>query len=172
MAPHPLSRPRDTLIRAFLLSFIPTILLFDALPIYPRHLVPTTLLNIHAWYIDFFNDVLVKHSPSWYQSFLTIELGFELPVAIWSVGKLGAGNKNTGAVYPVLLVWAVVCALTTGVCVVEFLRSPEMSQKEKGMMAAMYGGYGLIFAAIGADVFGRMVKLAKHVGLEGAKKKL
>ncbi|KAI5788361.1 transmembrane protein 6/97 [Geopyxis carbonaria] len=150
-----LSRPRDTLITLFILSFIPTILFFDILHLYPAHLVPAVLLDTQEWYKTFFNDVLTIHHPAYFAFFKYVEAFYELPVALYAAWALARGG-GSGGVYAHLLVWAVVCALTTATCVWEYVVSEVMSEQERMVLVGMYGGYGLIFAAIAGDMFCRI----------------
>lgn len=77
---------------------------------------------------------------------------------MWIAAKLRSG-KASGTVYVNMLVWAVVCALTTALCVWEFVHSAEeMTDVQRWGLVGMYGGYLGIFGAMAWDVAGRLVK--------------
>jgi len=149
------SRPRDRFYIAFLLTYIPTILAFDCIPLYPVHLVPVALLDTHAWYKSFFNDQLAITLPAWFRFFFAIEACYELPLAIWGVYALSTKSPKAA---PHLLVWALVCFGTTATCLFEFYENPLMSGSEKMVIIAIYGSYGLIFGAMAMDMFCRIQK--------------
>lgn len=136
-----LSRPRDTLITLFIFSFVPTIVFFDIIHLYPTQLVPTVLLDTQEWYKTFFNDVLTIHHPPYFTYFKYVEAFYELPVALY--GVWGLSRKSQG-VYAHLLVWAIVGALTTFTCVWEYVVSEVMTEQERMVLVGMYGSYGVI----------------------------
>lgn len=149
--PHPLSRPHDVTIYApFLISFLLMATLFDCIPLYPASLVPAPMASVHAWYIDFFNDFLIREQPSWFKSFSITELVFEVPICWWAASQLRrlasaeGGKEGKGRVYPVLVVWGTVCAYTTWICVIEYAKSAALSEQERWILISMFGGYGAI----------------------------
>ena len=152
------SGDRDRLYVLFLTSFIPTILctpaiitlaiitdlhptVFDAIPLYPKSLVPKPLLATHQWYKAYFNDQIMITQPPWFRFFCFLELVYQLPVAAWGVWALATKSPKSPAH---LLVWAIVCAGTTFTTLVEFYHNPNMTDQEKATLIALYGFYGVI----------------------------
>jgi len=159
---------RDKLIVLFLASYTAAILLFDSVPLYPQIIVPAPILSTHQWYKDFFNDQLVIAQPSWFHFFSLIELFYQLPVVLWSVWALATNSPKAPAH---LLVWSVVCVGSTATCLYEFYHNQLMSETEKTMLISLYGLYGLIFAAIGADMFCRIQKTMAVAASQDSEKK-
>lgn len=155
MPPHPLSRTRDSLLYSpFLLNFCLLALILDLQPLYPSHLIPSPFRSLHAFYITTFNDYLARDQPLWFQHFAWTEAIFEIPIGLWAAGQFRslckdgrggvAGGKGRGKVYPVMVVWATVCAYTTWICVLEYVKSEVLNQKEKVMLVGMFGAYGVL----------------------------
>jgi hypothetical protein len=140
-SPPSTHRPRDRFYVFFLLSYIPTIILFDCQPLYPAWIIPTTLAETHDWYISFFGDPLISSQPAWFRFFTITELCYQLPMAIFLAHALWKKCPNA----PLhALLWGFWCAGTTATCVYEFYYDTTMSLLQKQMLSAMYGSYGLI----------------------------
>jgi len=139
----------------FLISYVPIILLFDCIPLYPKGILPPSMLSLHDWYKHSFNDQLVITQPPWFRFFNLTEPFYQLPVATWAIWAL----KSKSYKAPLhLVVWAVVCCGTTLTCMVDFWYNELLSQQELSVLLAMYGSYGVIFAVIGLDMFCRIQK--------------
>jgi len=149
-------RSRDNLYALFLVSYVLTIIFFDNLPLYPQHLVPPQLLELHTWYKNYYNDQLLITQPPWFRFFSLSEPFYQLPVSIWSVWALTTKNPKAPTH---LLVWAVVCCGTTLTCLFEFYHNTLMTDQEKKALFSMYGLYAAIFAGIGLDMFSRIQQI-------------
>ncbi|KAI5848857.1 transmembrane protein 6/97 [Tricharina praecox] len=165
----PLHRPRDSYYTLFLLSYIPTIILFDSLPLYPPSLIPSSLSSTHTWYLTTFNDPLVRLQPPWFKFFSLAELFYQLPVAAYLAWALG---KRAPSAPAHMLVWATLAAFTTATCCWEFYHSTLMTLQQKYMLGGMYGSYGLIFAIMAGDMFCRIQKTVSAAAKMAGQKKV
>ncbi|KAG5642947.1 hypothetical protein DXG03_001865 [Asterophora parasitica] len=162
-------RSRDRLYVLFFLSYIPVIIFFDSLPLWPSGLAPNNLLSLHKWYKNHFNDQLVITQPAWFRLFTLTEPFYQLPVAAWGIWALRSKSLKAPAH---LLLWAALTFGTTITCLFEFWHNQLMSEQEKLVLIAMYSSYAVIFGVIGVDMFCRIQKiLAAAAGsVEQAKK--
>jgi hypothetical protein len=185
-APPPTHRSRDRFYVLFLLSYIPTIVLFDCQPLYPTSLIPAPLAETHEWYLSFFADPLISSQPPWFRFFTLTEFCYQLPMAIYLAHALWKKCSNA----PLhMLLWAMWCAGTTATCVYEFYYDTTILLWQKQALSAMYGSYGLIcefsedmrmrtglrcartVAAIAVDMFCRIQKTLSAAATMGVEKK-
>lgn len=88
--------------------------------------------------------------PLWFQHFTYTELLFEVPIGLWAIGQLrslakgGGEKKPKGRVYPVMVVWATVCAYTTWICVLEYAKSAVISKTERWMLMGAFVPFGVL----------------------------
>jgi hypothetical protein len=134
-------RSRDRYYKLFLLSFIPTILFFDAQPLYPPNLVPTILSNIQSWYFAVFNDQLLARQPPWFHFFALTEIFYQFPAAVYIVYSL---HTRSPGVAPHTIIWATISTFTTATCLYEIYHDAVMTNTQKLMLGGMYGVYGAI----------------------------
>ncbi|GLB41168.1 putative membrane [Lyophyllum shimeji] len=165
----PTHRTRDSLYVLFFMSYIPIVLFVDSIPLYPRSIVPASLLSLHEWYKDHFNDQLVITQPAWFRFFALSEPLYQLPVAAWGIWALRSKSYKA---LPHLLVWGLVCCGTTLTCLFEFYHNTAMSDNEKLVLSAMYGSYAVIFGVIAADMFCRIQTILGAAARLGEDKKL
>ncbi|KAF8066885.1 transmembrane protein 6/97 [Lyophyllum atratum] len=152
----PTHRARDSLYVLFFLSYIPIVIFFDSLPLYPSGIAPASLLSLHHWYKTHFNDQLVIAQPAWFRLFTLTEPFYQLPVAAWGIWALRTKSYKAPAH---ILLWASVCFGTTITCLFEFYHNKLMTDQEKTVLYMMYGSYAIIFGAMGADMFCRIQKV-------------
>ncbi|ESK97750.1 hypothetical protein Moror_17376 [Moniliophthora roreri MCA 2997] len=115
------SRPLDLVYTLFFLVHIPATLLLDLQAIYPKHLVPSALASLQEWYIDFSGDPLISGMARglgnselrWFQSFVYLEMLFQLPTFIFGAKALIEGKRS---IYPLLCVYGASTATTTYPC--------------------------------------------------------
>jgi hypothetical protein len=124
-------RPRDRYYKLFLLSFIPTILFFDAQPLYPPNLVPTILSNIQSWYFAVFNDQLLARQPPWFHFFALTEIFYQFPAAVYIVYSL---HTRSPGVAPHTIIWATISTFTTATCLYEIYHDAVMTNTQKLML--------------------------------------
>ncbi|KAI5820687.1 transmembrane protein 6/97 [Pyronema omphalodes] len=153
------SRPRDKFYILFLISFIPTILFFDSVALYPEHLIPTPLQSLQIFYHSTFHDPLLINRPPWFHFFSLVELFYQFPAAVYIMYLL---KKRSYKAAPHTLVWATIAAGTTATCVYEFAVSDEMDNGMKWALGGMYGCYGLIFTIMAGDMFCRISRTLRE----------
>ncbi|KAG5636379.1 hypothetical protein H0H81_008271 [Sphagnurus paluster] len=164
----PTDRPRDALYALFFASYIPVVLFFDSLPLYPAGLAPKALLSVHEWYQGHFNDQLVITQPPWFRLFTLLEPLYQLPVAAWGIHALRTHSPRAPAH---LLLWSALCFGTTITCLFEFYHNEKMSAQEKGTLITMYGSYAVIFGTMMVDMFCRIQKILVAAARTGQDKK-
>ncbi|KAL7274511.1 hypothetical protein RUND412_002593 [Rhizina undulata] len=154
--PRPLvSRKRDLIYFTFFCIHVPIILFVDSIPYYPQSLVPQPLKDLHVYYCQTYNDQLVITKPGWFRTFAWVEILYQLPFGIWALVAIKREDPRT----PVhLLVFSVICAITTLPCLVEFYDNQAMSWDEKKTVWAFYSPYFVLFTLMGLDMIFRIQK--------------
>eukprot|EP00887_Chlorella_sp_A99_P002386 scaffold10.g2386.t1 len=69
----------DGLIIAFLVSHIPITLLVDGQAVLPKSWYPQSLLDVQSWYLDTYQDPLMRDLPLWFKSLVYTEVFLQLP---------------------------------------------------------------------------------------------
>ena len=114
---------------------------FDAVPLYPVNIVPAPLLTAQELYKKLFNDQLVATQPPWFHFFTLVEFIYQLPVVLWAIWALSTKSPKAPTH---LLVWALVCFITTLTCIYEFYENQVMTETQKTRVIGGYGLYAVI----------------------------
>jgi hypothetical protein len=88
-------KTRKTLL-LFFASHIPITLCMDIQAVFGAY-YPMLLRNVSAWYVDTFQDPLMRDAPIWFQSLLVCELLLQVPffvTACYFLGQAPAQPKN------------------------------------------------------------------------------
>lgn len=125
---------------------IPITLLIDLQAIFGKY-YPIVLQNTVTWYTDNFRDLLMLHTPAWFQSFIVAELLFQLP--FFFVATYGLLYKRNWLRIP-SIIYGTHVATTVWPILADLLMSSEHSYQEKTYLFAIYSPYFLIPAFIAA----------------------
>ncbi|KAF5391811.1 hypothetical protein D9757_001850 [Collybiopsis confluens] len=136
------SRPLDFVYFCFFLSHIPASLLLDFQILYPAQYVPSFLLDLRNWYIQFSADPLISGAARgagelvWFRCFAWLELLFQFPVFL--LGMKGLWN-NSRSIYVLLLAYGASTATTTLPCILYILK--EKSQVTEAQLLILLSSY-------------------------------
>ncbi|CAK7199905.1 hypothetical protein SEUCBS139899_002592 [Sporothrix eucalyptigena] len=167
---------RDRLWLVWFCIQIPVILCVDAVDHYPAWLCTDADAPLHflhtfrQWYVATYNDPLMDWTPakgaalgaggSWMSLFLWIELGFTLPVVLYSVYRFAQKKGTTGPFELLLVVYAFETALTTAVCIydVGFWSPAVYSTADKNVFRfQLFGPWFAMPALMFVDMYGRLL---------------
>lgn len=131
---------------AWYIIHIPITLLIDLQAIFGKH-YPLQLQSVVTWYTDNFRDLLMLHTPAWFQSFIVAELLFQLP--FFFVATYGLMYKKNWLRLP-SVIYGTHVATTVWPILADLLMSTQHSDSEKFYLFAIYSPYFLIPAFIAA----------------------
>ncbi|KAM0787650.1 hypothetical protein ACM66B_003714 [Microbotryomycetes sp. NB124-2] len=157
------ARTRDFVYIAFLVVHIPATLLVDL------HALPgTSNIVPRSWRIVY--DIAHKDDPllqaasspmfAWFQSFLLLELVFQLPtffVGAWALWQ----NKRT--IYPLLTIYGASTATTTLACLATLLQLPGLGRQRLIELLAMYVPFMLVPLCMAVDFGARTTAIIRRV---------
>ncbi|KIL69356.1 hypothetical protein M378DRAFT_184524 [Amanita muscaria Koide BX008] len=128
------ARPLDLLYFWFFVIHLPTSLLVDAQHFYPAWIVPSFAKSLVQTYLMMSNDPLLGSASGyfgpigdkmvWFNSFVTLELLFQVPVFILGARGLYKGSR---AIYVLILVYGASTFTTLIPCLAVVLSAPSTS---------------------------------------------
>ncbi|KIK63554.1 hypothetical protein GYMLUDRAFT_133462, partial [Collybiopsis luxurians FD-317 M1] len=138
------SRPLDLIYFCFFLSHIPASLLLDFQLLYPAEYVPTFLLSLRNWYIEFSADPLISGAARgatqdelvWFGCFAWLELLFQFPTFILGIRGLWNDSRS---IYVLILAYGASTATTTLPCILHILK--EKSQVTDAQLLILLSSY-------------------------------
>ncbi|GAA5849678.1 hypothetical protein JCM8547_000532 [Rhodosporidiobolus lusitaniae] len=157
----PSPRVRDWIYFAFLAVHIPATLLVDIQALFFAEAVsPAWLRQIYVFAAK--DDPLLTNANAplfaWFQSFIILEILFQVPV--FFLGARGLWKHNP-SIYPLLAVYGASSATTTWACLATVLTVPGMSQPHLVKLLASYVPFLLIPLAMAVDYTSRLTRLAQ-----------
>ncbi|KAF2188566.1 hypothetical protein K469DRAFT_703161 [Zopfia rhizophila CBS 207.26] len=98
------------------------------------------MLDIRSYYYNTYGDRFFKDPPTWFNTYVLLELIYHLPVTLWAIPAL---LRNDPRVPLQLLVFGLETAITTLTCITEMLSWEELTAEQRGLggLSGMYGGY-------------------------------
>ncbi|KAJ3783662.1 transmembrane protein 6/97 [Lentinula aff. detonsa] len=138
------SRPLDLLYFCFFLIHIPASLLLDFQILYPSAYVPSFLLALRQWYIDFSADPLITGAVrgeingnlSWLGCFAWLELLFQCPTFLLGIRGLWRGSHS---IYVLLMAYGASTATTTLPCIFYILKEhSNMTTSQQLILLSSY----------------------------------
>ncbi|KAF2762964.1 hypothetical protein EJ05DRAFT_471924 [Pseudovirgaria hyperparasitica] len=128
---------------------------FDLTPLYPDYFKPTWMKDLMTWYIATYKDQNFISPQPWFTACRWMELFYHAPLSLWAVRAIWRDNPNL----PIhLLVFAVQTAVTTFICIVDFVSWDVITTDEKVQIGTLYGPYLLLAVLMGLDMLGRLKK--------------
>ncbi|KAK2613969.1 hypothetical protein N8I77_000835 [Diaporthe amygdali] len=166
MAASPKNK-RDKVWLTWFIIQIVIIFLIDAVQFYPPQLYKTPesplyfLQQIKDFYVATYNDPLVQPEtePNWMHMVSVVEIGFQLPVALYAAWKLSGRKGTSGPFELLLLVYAFETAFSTLLCINDvFYWDPAVySQEQKNVfLFQLYGAWLVIPAVMFVDMYWRL----------------
>ncbi|GAA5830786.1 hypothetical protein JCM11251_001074 [Rhodosporidiobolus azoricus] len=155
------ARTRDWIYFAFLLVHIPATLLVDIQALFfAEHVSPEWLRRAFVFAAK--DDPLLTNATAplfaWFQSFIILEVVFQIPV--FFVGVRGLW-KHSPSIYPLLAVYGASSATTTFACVATVLTMPGISQPHLIKLLASYVPFLLVPLFMSIDYTMRLTRLVQ-----------
>ncbi|KAJ0115475.1 integral membrane protein [Diaporthe amygdali] len=158
---------RDKVWLTWFIIQIVIIFLIDAVQFYPPQLYKTPesplyfLQQIKDFYVATYNDPLVQPEtePNWMHMVSVVEIGFQLPVALYAAWKLSGKKGTSGPFELLLLVYAFETAFSTLLCINDvFYWDPAVYSREQKnvFLFQLYGAWLVIPAVMFVDMYWRL----------------
>ncbi|TNY18090.1 transmembrane protein 6/97 [Rhodotorula diobovata] len=163
-------RTRDWIYFWFLAVHIPATLLVDIQALFfAEHISPTWLRQIFVFAAK--EDPLLTNATSplfaWFQSFILLEVIFQLPVFFLGVRGLW---KRDPSIYPLLALYGASSATTTFACIATVLHTPGLSSAQLTKLLASYVPFMLVPLCIAVDYGTRLTRVMRALGEGKAKR--
>ncbi|KAG8934257.1 hypothetical protein FRC02_010318 [Tulasnella sp. 418] len=145
-----LSRPLD---KAYLVYFAMVFIFgicVDLQDFWPQQLLPQILKDLRAMYFRLSNDPLCQYlmgnnaQMAWFNSFMYLELLFQLPASILAIRGLLKGNRT---IYLLMILYGVSTATTVLPCLATFLAVPSHEMATSVDPASLTSGERLFLLA-------------------------
>ncbi|GAA5968781.1 hypothetical protein JCM11641_000730 [Rhodosporidiobolus odoratus] len=154
-------RVRDWIYFAFLAIHIPATLLVDIQALFfAERISPKWLREIYIFAAK--DDPLLTNANAplfaWFQSFIILEVLFQVPVFFLGVRGLW---KRDPSIYPFLAVYGASSATTTWACLATVLTMPGISQPHLIKLLASYVPFLLVPFSMAVDYTQRLTRLTQ-----------
>ncbi|GAA6022622.1 hypothetical protein JCM10207_003926 [Rhodosporidiobolus poonsookiae] len=154
-------RTRDWVYFAFLAIHIPATLIIDCQALFFAERVSPEWLRA-AFVFAAKDDPLLTNANAplfaWFQSFIILEVLFQVPVFFAGVYGLW---KHTPSIYPLLAVYGASSATTTFACLATVLTMPGISQPHLVKLLASYVPFLLVPLFMSIDYTARLTRLTQ-----------
>ncbi|KAI7775646.1 hypothetical protein LA080_006484 [Diaporthe eres] len=166
MADSPKNKRDKAWLGWFIMQLI-VIFLIDAVQFYPPELYKAPgsplyfLQQMKDFYISTYNDPLVQSAtaPNWMHLVSVVEIGFQLPVALYATWRLSGSRGTSGPFELLLLVYAFETAFSTLLCINDvFYWDPTVYSREQKnvFLFQLYGAWLVIPTVMFVDMYGRL----------------
>lgn len=150
-------RTRDWIYFAFFILHLPITIFVDVQALYfVDKISPLALRKIYLFAQE--GDPLLENALSspWFQSFLFLEVVFQLPVFVLGARGLWKGSRG---IWPLLTIYGASSATSTIACLFTVIQTPGINPQLPKLLAS-YLPFFLIPAAIAIDFGTRLSRLA------------
>ncbi|KAG6366728.1 hypothetical protein INS49_000908 [Diaporthe citri] len=166
MAASPKNKRDKAWLGWFIMQLI-VIFLIDAVQFYPPELYKAPgsplyfLQQMKDFYISTYNDPLVQSAtaPNWMHLVSVVEIGFQLPVALYAVWRLSGSRGTSGPFELLLLAYAFETAFSTLLCINDvFYWDPAVYswEQKKVFLFQLYGSWLVIPTVMFVDMYWRL----------------
>ncbi|KAI5476753.1 hypothetical protein MNV49_007343 [Pseudohyphozyma bogoriensis] len=160
---------RDWIYLVFLLIHIPATLLVDIQALlFAEQFSPTSLRQVYL--LAQKDDPLLTHATHpdwvWFQSFIILEIVFQLPTFFIGARGLLKGSKS---VWPLLALYGASSATTTWACLATVITMPGI-EKQLPQLLASYVPFFLVPFCMALDYGVRLTKLVAGADLKEKKR--
>ncbi|GAA6001140.1 Ema19p [Rhodotorula paludigena] len=151
-------RARDWVYLTFLAVHIPATLLVDVQALFcAEYFSPAWLREIFIFAAK--EDPLLTNATAplfaWFQSFIILEVLFQLPVFFLGVRGLW---KRQSTIYPLLALYGASSSTTTFACIATVLTTPGLTQPQLTKLLVSYVPFMLVPLAMAVDYGARMTR--------------
>ncbi|KAI4108736.1 MAG: hypothetical protein L6R37_000900 [Teloschistes peruensis] len=133
--------------------------LVDLPALLPPTLTPQISTSLRHYYHTTYKDSFFSPSgppTAWFAVFLWFEALYHAPLSLWAVRALWRGEATYPMIPVQLLVFAVLTAVTTIVCIAEYLSWEHLTVADKVNLGYLYVPYLALSVFMGVDMFGRL----------------
>ncbi|GAA5895169.1 hypothetical protein JCM8208_000134 [Rhodotorula glutinis] len=160
----PTQRTQDWAYFAFLAIHIPATLLVDIQALFfAERISPVWLRQLFVFAAK--EDPLLTNATSplfaWFQSFILLEIIFQLPV--FFLGARGLYNHDP-TIWPLLAVYGASSSTTTFACIATVLHTPGLTHVQLAKLLVSYVPFLLVPLAMAIDFGARLTRVMRAVG--------